>query len=175
MDYLHEMHLGEDNSPFICPRCNKTFVRKWTLHRHMNEQHSSILSEEEEIEEEEIEEDEDIEGEETNSENSQESAESEYSVDSNDDRILGKKTINSLLHMIGAGELGMLQVTTESLQCFIKLDAVDESNSEIIVTSLVLDFLKKLLLAAKADEIVLTVGLYLDIINAIEKGLFENE
>ena len=174
MDIVTQMHLAEDNSPFVCPRCQKTFVRKWTLNRHMNDQHSSVFSEEEEVEEEQVEEEENIE--ESNSEetSSEASGESEYSVDSNDNRILGEKTINSLLHMIGAGELGVLQVTTESLQCFITPDDIDDSNSPIIVTNLVLDLLKKLLLAAKGGEIVLTVGLYLDMINAIEKGLLEN-
>ena len=172
---MQEMHLTEGNSPFICPRCEKTFVRKWTLNRHMNEQHSSILSEGEDVEEEQVGEDED--NEESNSEgaNSETSVESEYSVDSNDNRMMPEKTINALLHMIGAGELGVLQVTTESLQCFITPNDIDDSNSQIIVTNLVLDLLKKLLLAAKAGEIVLTVGLYLDIINAVEKGLFEDE
>ena len=166
------MHL-EDQASLKCPRCGKSFARKWTLNRHISEQHPSLLSEDEdENSEEETSEEETVDEEPTEeSEPEDEESESEEE-DLSDETQLSEQTINSLLHMIGAGELGMLQVTTESLQCFIK-PIQDISDTELIVTTRCLVILKNLLLAAKADELVLTRVLYLDIINAIEKALIE--
>ncbi|OXA42250.1 Retrotransposon-like protein 1 [Folsomia candida] len=190
-----------DEDGFECPVCGKHFVRKWTLARHMKAKHNKRLcedsdsddskrykicsedgsnqssadeSEEEEGEEEDGSDAESSEDSEVEEEGSEKADDSEdESSEKEDQEAISEKNIDCLLHLIGAGELGKLEVTTESLQCFIKPEKCpkDEDVNSIVVSSLVLSLLKKLLIAAKRNDVFLTDTLYMDIINAIEIAL----
>jgi hypothetical protein len=208
--------VGRGKHVFICPICGKTFVRQWTLQRHMlthppmkgngGDRDESESDNEETMEDEENSD----ESEETpthkcskcNAKNigpsgftelvgnyKESSDEKESSVESDKETENGSideesdqgdelplNTINNLLHMVGAAELGKVELTTDALRVFITDEkSQDEENENETsepenIGSVAIRFLKELLIAAKEKEILLSKSLYSDILDAIDKS-----
>lgn len=146
-------------STFDCPVCGKKFARKWTLQRHMkNHQHESEFSESD--------------SEEETHDDEQEETQSEENETEKRTTVMPIHTIECLLHMVGAAEIGKLDISTSALRCFVTMEKcldAEDSITETIGRNAVLA-IKEILIAAKLGEIELSVSLYLEILDAIDRA-----
>ena len=202
----HEDQIGGGDSNFNCPVCGKGYARKWTLERHLqthkdeengpesdeeeNEDEAESRDDGNESDDEESDENGDEEEENIDSESDEENEDEEEEDDSSseksdsdedeeegdDEENISSKTIDCLLHMIGAAELGKLDLNTDALRVFItdkkcdKNEDEDEQDEPQHIGSVAVRFLKELMVAAKDEEIRLSKSLYSDILNAIDKA-----
>jgi hypothetical protein len=170
-----------------CDQCEKSFSRSWSLSRHKKSKHNdsedSEMTNDSETEESGtdssdnerngVESEESTNNSDTDNNDTEDSGTENSEAESEDAEIMTTETINCLLHMLGAAELGKLTVTTESLRCFISSDCSndekEESDDGIEIENSAIRFLKDLLFAAKDEKIVLKTSLYFDILDAIDE------
>lgn len=154
---------------YKCKTCGKRYARKWTMERHkLTHQDSSDRSESSGSDEEE--------GDDENEEEYGSEEENEESEEE-EEESLSPSNIRCLLHMVGAAELGKIDLKTEALRVFVTVDEKcgdkedDNDHKPPDVGPVAIRFLKELLIAAQYNEIFLTKSLYSSILDGIDKAV----
>jgi hypothetical protein len=162
-----------------CLYCEKKYSRQWTLDRHMKTHPEyDEDSDEDEADSKKGDESESETEDDDNKEKSESDAEEDDEMEvRDDDEIVPKSTVNCLLHMIGAADIGKLDLSTSALRCFVtKENSKDEEDENTdTVGPNVIRFLKEMLIAVKVGDITLKKSLYQDILDAVDQAAEDDD